>query len=244
MPPPPPRQPLLSPPATLPVCTPIQNVKNGPSCYRRMLTSAVCADDGPEKCPERCGLCRREFAPRRRSARVRVSMRVGQPVDQFEPMPFRQNFADQLEISVNQIEMALSVGSTVVDMSIVTINGTIEAARSLEDSILTSFSDPTAAAEILGVPLLGGAITGVDVAPPAPPPEIPPPEMTPGGASASQPAVVLGGILSALLVVVAAVAMTAWCVYRKNRSAAAANFSKLSTGKVVFAEFEFPSKRA
>lgn len=144
---------------------------------------------------------------------------------------------------MNQIEMALSVGSTVVDMSIVTINGTTEAARSLEDLILTSFSDPTAAAEILGVPVLGGAITGVDVAPPAPPPQMPPPEMTPVGASASQPAVVLGGILSALLVVVAAVAMAAWCVYSKNRSAAA-NFSKLSTGKVVFAEFDFPSKRA
>jgi len=175
-------------------------------------------------------------------------MHVGQPVEQFKPMPFRQNFANQLEISVNQIEMALSVGSTVVDMSIVTINGTTEAARSLEDLILTSFSDPTAAAEILGVPVLGGAITGVDVAPPAPPPqmpppETPPPEMTPVGASASQPAVVLGGILSALLVVVAAVAMAAWCVYSKNRSAAA-NFSKLSTGKVVFAEFDFPSKRS
>ena len=138
----------------------------------------VCAFDNGAHCPERCGLCQRRFADPKRSTTVNVQMTIDQQIDLFDPMPFRRKFAEALDISEAQIGIALSAGSTVVDMSIKTMSGTASAALALDTKIANTFSNPSVAQTVLGVPVLSFTAS-VASATPAPPPGVPNPSPPP-----------------------------------------------------------------
>jgi hypothetical protein len=172
---------MFSPPATLPNCTSTQEAQNKAFCYNAEFGQAVCAMDNGIHCPERCGLCKRAFADPDESTTVSVQVAVDQTVDGFHPMPFRQKFADAMAISVNAIEMQVSAGSTIVDMTIATVEGTADAAQALQTKVAATLSDPSTAGSVLGVPVLSVASSVVAQAPytPPPPPSPPPPPPSP-----------------------------------------------------------------
>ena len=138
----------------------------------------MCAFDNGIHCPERCGLCRRAFADPERSTTVAVQVAVDQPVHEFEPMQFRQKFADAVAISVNSIQMELSAGSTIVDMTLSTVSGSDADAQSLNAKIASTFPDASSAASTLGVPVLS-LTSNVAAASPVAPPSPPSPEPSP-----------------------------------------------------------------
>lgn len=177
--PPPPQQPLFSPPSTLPNCTAAQEEQNKEFCYNAEFGQSVCAMDGGFHCPERCGLCKRAFADPTESTTVGVQVGVDQTVDEFQPMPFRQKFADAMAISVNAIEIQVSAGSTIVDMTIATVEGTADAAQALQTKVAATLSDPSTAGNVLGVPVTSIASTVLAQSPYGPPPSPPLPSPPP-----------------------------------------------------------------
>lgn len=184
----PPRQPLLSPPASLPLCTAEQEANNHEYCYDPDFSlSTVCEFDGGVHCPERCGKCRRVFSNPQTSATVDVEFVVDQSVEAFEPMPVRERFADAIAVSVNAIEMELSAGSTVVNMKISTVEGTEAAAQAVQTRIGAAFSSPTAVTEVLQVPVLSFSSQVAPAPPHAPPPSPSAPPHIPSPPSSPPP---------------------------------------------------------
>jgi hypothetical protein len=194
-----------------------------------------------------------------RAVSVSVQMRVAQSIDTFAPMAFRRRVADSLGISENQIATTLSPGSTIVDMSIVTASGSLEAATQLQTTIVSTLGDASAASTLLGVPVTMGAAASLSVAPPvapplAPPqtpppqpprapPRLPPPPNTPS-TDATSAAVAVGVVGT---VVASAVVLLGLGVYRSISKADTPLYSKApvntATG-VIYAEMGFPLGRA
>ena len=175
---PPPRQPLLSPPSSLPICTAEQEAQNLDYCYDADFGQQVCVFDGGIHCPERCGLCARAFASFDRSTTVHVLVSVDEKIHEFEPTPFRQKFADALTISAASVDIELYEGSTNVDMRIATMEGTPAAADALYQKVQKVMPDSAAAEAILAVPVLKVSYEVV-TASPAPPPSQPAPPRPP-----------------------------------------------------------------
>ena len=244
-PPPPPRQPLLAPPSSLPPCTPEQDAENQPYCYSRTFSTAFCALDGGSRCPERCTKCRRVFAPRARSAVVKVGFTIDQPLEAFQPMPFRQSFADAISVSVNQVDLQLSSGSTVVDITIVSPSGTVDAAAAIEAKVTESFSDPVVAAATLGVPVISMEAATTEEASPAAPPHNPPnhppvhPPVSPETTGGEFPTGAIVGVVLAALLLAAAVGVGVY-LWSNSEDDDGKKFSQVPTstaaGVVVFAE--------
>jgi len=175
----PPRQPIFSPPASLPTCTVEQETQNQEYCYNIEFGDAVCAFDSGIHCPERCGLCKRRFATSDQSASVHVHVYVDQKIHTFKPMQFRQKFADAVAISVNSVEMTLTAGSTIADLKIATISGSYSDANALNARIASRIPDAASASTTLGVPVLSITSTVVQASPSAPPSQKMPPPLSP-----------------------------------------------------------------
>ena len=160
-------------------------------------------------------------------------------------MPFRQRFADAVAISVNQIELEVRAGSTIVEMKIATLSGSDAAANTLNTKIMTTLADPDQAAATLGVPVLSLA-SGVQAASPASPPlgpqpRPPPPSPPPAKAEDNTPlvAIVIASISGAL--VLAVVAFVCFFMPRNNQRAPV-RMNPIPPAVVVYAESAFQAK--
>jgi hypothetical protein len=176
----PPLAPVHSPPPA-PLCAPSQEEQNKLYCYDPGFSDAICNFDNGIHCPERCGKCRRAFASADRSHFVTLQLVLGLSIESVDQNTLKQRLADLLQISIAQIEFALSVGSTIVDATIVTVDGTASSAAVLVSRIETQLPSTEAATTALGVTVASTPVTGSSSSGPAAPPSSPPPRIPPRG---------------------------------------------------------------
>lgn len=226
-----------------------QETQNKEYCYNEEFGDAVCAFDDGIHCPERCGLCQRAFSDPERSTTVAVQVAVDQPIHEFQPLPFRQKFADAVAISVNAIEIKLSAGSTVVDMTLSTVSGSDADAQALSAKVTTAFPDASSAAATLGVPVLeltSAVVAASPTAPPSPPPPPSPPQTPPppppssGDDNSQLFVIILASTVGGL--VLSVVAFVCFCMPRSNQRPAYTG-PTAPPAVIVYAESAFQSKK-
>ena len=175
LPPPlPPLMPYLSPPTTLPKCTAAQEVQNERYCYNRMFTSSICQFDNGLHCPERCGLCKRNFNRGRLAVRIGLSLKIARTIYTFDRAQFRRRFADAIGISDAQLQVNIRAGSTIIEMEAVTVGGTMSEAATIVSDIESTFTDMETSSVILEETLLSPVTTSILNPPPTGPPSVPP----------------------------------------------------------------------
>ena len=165
--------------AALQPCTSLQEAQNNIYCYDPRFATQICDFDGGVHCPERCGLCRRQFADPSSSFSMRLVFVVDIAIEAFDVDAFSQKLADALAISAHQIATRLSTGSVVVETTIATVSGTEEDAVSLAATATQTFPSASAATATLGVPVSSAPVASSVAANPSPPPSPPAPPAPP-----------------------------------------------------------------
>jgi hypothetical protein len=148
-----------------------------------MFTSSICQFDNGLHCPERCGLCKRNFNRGRLASRIGINLKVAREMHSFNRARFRRRFADAIGISDAQLEVNIRAGSTIIEMEAVTVGGTMSEAEVIVSDIESTFTDMETSSVILEETLLSPITTRIinppPASPPVAPPSAPPPPPTP-----------------------------------------------------------------
>lgn len=183
LPPPPPLNPPPSPyPPLYPnnspdppddVCTAEQEAQNQPYCYHADFVPDICEYDDGIYCPERCGVCRIEYADPARNHAAQIDVIADAAIETINIPDVKQRLADALGISAARISIALSGASVRVLITIATVEGSPVAAEETAEAARKILETKEAASTVLGLSVEETSVlvaAGSPVAPPAPPP--------------------------------------------------------------------------